>query len=406
MKITKVKTDCRHFNGYKPCRQQSHCELCEDYSPIAKNILIIHLGALGAVVRSTALLNAIVKKYPGSAITWITDKPADKILKGHPDLHRVLSSDPQELQMLLPIKFDIGFVIDKSLRAVGISKMLKIKSIMGFTATDLGAIIPANPEAEELWQLGLSDYQKFFQNLKSEVQLVAEMLGLADTSTAAQVQKIVQENFDYNLPLTELEKKSLIERRRTWIQVKSQVLIGINTGCSEALPAKKLSIENHRELIKKLKRAGFENIVLLGGPEDQMRNHEIAQWTNVFASPTTLGLRDGLVSVAACDIVITGDSLGMHMAIAQKKEVIAWFGPTCAQEIELYGRGQKIQSKAACAPCWKKACGQSKMCYDQVDLEEIVFATKAASEKIKNASASKENEWEMPQEFLSFNPPF
>ena len=44
----------------------------------------------------------------------------------------------------------------------------------------------------------------------------------------------------------------------------------------------------------------------------------------------------------ACDIVVSGDSLGMHMAIGLKKWVVAWFGPTCHQEIDLYDRGAKF----------------------------------------------------------------
>jgi heptosyltransferase-2 len=135
------------------------------------------------------------------------------------------------------------------------------------------------------------------------------------------------------------------------------------------LPAKKLSVDGHRQLIRFLLRdARFEGcpIVLLGGPEDTERNAEIAKDLPVIQSPTTRGLRDGLISVEACDLVFTGDSLGMHMAIGLRKWVVAWFGPTCAQEIDLYGRGQKIRTFASCSPCWKKACGMERMCYDQV----------------------------------------
>lgn len=397
MNSKKFKIDCRHFSGYKPCPQQSRCEFCDEYSPVHKNIVIIHLGALGAVLRSTSLLNAIQEKYPQAAITWVTDKPADKLLSGHPDLLRIVGTDPLELQSLLPIVFDVGLVIDKSLRAVGISQMLKINSLLGFTATRTGSILPANPEAEELWHLGLDDESKFFTNQKSEVQLMAEMLKLIPVSSAETGQKIVQDNFEYNLPLTASEKREVMSRQKAWRLQRDQVIIGLNTGCSDVLPAKKLSIENHRKLIQKLQARGFKNLVLLGGPEDQARNQEIAQWTGIIESPTTLGLRDGLTSIAACDVIITGDSLGMHMAISQKKQVIAWFGPTCEQEIELYGRGHKVRSLAECSPCWKKSCGKTIMCYDQVNLDEIVIATLEASKKVI---------WETPREFLSFNPHF
>jgi heptosyltransferase-2 len=92
----------------------------------------------------------------------------------------------------------------------------------------------------------------------------------------------------------------------------------------------------------------------------------------VISSPCNQGLRDGIVSMATCDLVISGDSLGMHIAIALKKFVIAWFGPTVANEIELYGRGVKVMSQAECGPCWKRHCQKEIMCYDLVPLEEII----------------------------------
>ena len=40
------------------------------------------------------------------------------------------------------------------------------------------------------------------------------------------------------------------------------------------------------------------------------------------------------------------DSLAMHLAIAQGVPVTAFFAPTSAAEIELYGRGEKVLSTA------------------------------------------------------------
>jgi heptosyltransferase-2 len=143
------------------------------------------------------------------------------------------------------------------------------------------------------------------------------------------------------------------------------------------LKAKKLTVEGHKRLILRLLRdRRFEGcpVVLLGGPEDTERNDQIARGLPVTLSPTMRGLRDGLASVAACDVVFTGDSLGLHMAIALRKWVVAWFGPSCAQEIDLYGRGRIILSTAPCSPCWKRSCQQTLLWYDQVDLNDVVNA--------------------------------
>ena len=295
----------------------------------------------------------------------MTDKPADQLLKNHPLIDRVLTTENSDLLKLSALSFDAAYVIDKSLQASGVLKRTHAAQVFGFVAdSKIGAIHPINLAAQELWEVGLSDEKKFFQNQKSEIQLNCEALELTfDLPTP-----------EYNLPLSLGESKAVVARRKSWILNPAQPVIGINTGCSSVIAHKKLSVAFQREIIQELLNRHWENIVLLGGPEDRERNLAIGHGLPVFQSPVDLGLRDGVVSVAATDLVLTGDSLGMHMAISQRKFVIAWFGPTCAQEIELYGRGVVVQSQAACAPCWKRTCDKTEMCYDQVRLNDLMSA--------------------------------
>jgi len=356
---------CRHFNGYKPCGKNLECDRskCASFQSIGARVLIVHLEALGAVLRSTALLAAIRRKYKRAHITWVTKSPAQALLQNLVSVDRVLTTSPQDLLKLSALTFDVALVIDKSLEAAGVLKSTNAQEIFGFKADPVvGAIVPANSEAIELWELGLSDEKKFFKNKKSEQQLVHEALRLGPFTRDP-----------YQIQLSEAERDLSQERRQRWVG-PSGVLLGLNTGSSAVLPFKKLSVEGHRRLIEGLlgdERFAGVGLVLLGGPEDTERNEAIVRGLPVKVSPTELGLRDGLASVEACDLVFSGDSLGMHMAIALQKWVVAWFGPTCPQEIDLYDRGVKVISSATCSPCWKRVCEQKVMCYDQVDFKQV-----------------------------------
>ena len=354
-----------HFDGSKPCaKTKSICEAnCQFYVRKGPSILIIHLGALGAVVRSTGLLPLIHAQHPNAQITWVTDLLPAKLLKNHPRIFRVLTTQLSDMLAISNLAFDLAFVIDKDLISSGILKQTQAKQVLGFVSDSQGIIVPANSSAQELWELGLDDNAKFFKNQKSEIQLLAEALELKNRPEG------------YDLPLNDQEQTSAEQRNLKWGSQGQKKIVGINTGCAATLPAKKLSVQNHVDLIELIqKELPNCEIVLLGGPEDTNRNQEIASRTGVRQSPTELGLRDGLVSVAACDLIITGDSLGLHMAISQKVPVVAWFGPSCAQEIDLFGRGEKIMTKAGCSPCWNRSCNKSVMCYDLVDLNEVVEA--------------------------------
>lgn len=337
-------------------------------------------------MRSTALLPAIHRRFPKARLTWVTDAPSHQLLKHHPLVDRVLTTSTEDLLTLSTYEFDAAFVIDKNAKAAGVLKQTHADLVYGFqinAATQ--SIEPATPAATELWQIGLSNHQKFFVNKKSEIQLTHEALELGP---------YLRE--DYHLALSHDEKSEVENRRRDW-QVgrgaTSKIILGINTGCSYVIPYKKLSVEFQRDLIKKLAQDSRYQIVLLGGPEDKVRNERIAYGLPVIQSSTTRGLRDGLISVAACDMVLTGDSLGMHMAIAMKKWVVAWFGPTCAHEIDLFDRGVSLKSSAPCSPCWKRSCSKPVMCYDLVSKEEVFQALRKGEHWLEsqqeNTSSSK-----------------
>jgi heptosyltransferase-2 len=367
--------NCTHFNGYKPCGLSLECKSeCPHFVPRGKRILLVHLGALGAVVRSTALLKLIQLKYQNCEITWVTSSLAKTLLQNHPRLKRVISTSTSELLQLEALEFDMAYAIDKSLEATGIIKKAKILGeTLGFVANGDGVILPVNFEANELWELGLSDQKKFFENQKTESQLVQEALKLSSRPS------------EYELPLNEFENRLTQERKNRWKSPGRELIVGLNTGCATTLPHKKLSVQNHRDLIQILLKS-YKNIqiVLLGGPEDHDRNQLIAENRDVICSPTNLGLRDGLCTVAACDVIVTGDSLGLHMAISQKIPVVVWFGPSCWQEIELFDRGEKVRSLAACSPCWKKSCNEKVMCYDQVNLYQISEAVHRQLQNYEN----------------------
>lgn len=375
---------CRHFNGYKPCGLSSSCdEGCAHFSRIDTSVLIVHLGALGAVVRSTSLLRAIKRKFPRAKITWVTDAPAHQLLAGHPLIDRVLTTAEKDLLLLSALEFDAAFVVDKSLKAVSVLKRTKADLHFGFTADPrTGAILPATSAAVELWQIGLDDHRKFFVNKKPETQLMIEAFELGP-----------YQRDEYFLPLAQSEHIEKDLRRRQW-GAENKTVVGFNTGCSHVIAAKKLSVAFQRELIQKLLSARPDvRIVLLGGPEDTERNREIAAGLDVISTPTESGLRDGLISIAACDVIVTGDSLGMHMAISQGKYSVAWFGPTCAHEIDLYDRGEAVLTSAPCSPCWKRVCSRESMCYDQVSASEMLAAIDRGIQFVRQRDRSNRILW-------------
>ncbi|MCX8010217.1 MAG: lipopolysaccharide heptosyltransferase family protein, partial [Ignavibacteria bacterium] len=254
----------------------------------------------------------------------------------------------------------------KSTYACAFANEVKAERKLGFLLNEDGKIIPANKSAMYNYRMGIDDKLKFRENQRTGIEITHETFELD------------YQKDEYIFNFTE-EEKSFIENYKSKIGYNPSITyIGFNTGCSTLFPNKKMTIEQHVEIIKNIIEVESIRVVLLGGKEDTERNEKIFNsfpkrvQDKIINTPTTEGLRKGACYMSLCDIVVSGDSFGMHLAIALKKYVIAWFGLSCWTEIELYGRGEKLlPANLECAPCWNKVCPNNLECIDLIDLNKI-----------------------------------
>ncbi|MFA6540150.1 MAG: glycosyltransferase family 9 protein [Bacteroidota bacterium] len=359
---------CKRFSGYKPCFPGTTCyKECVDHDPIGKRILIVNLDAMGAVIQTTSMLPAIKRKYPESHISWITLKNAYRLLDNNPYIDDVYVWEPESWMILQQVAFDVVYSIDKTKRSCAFVATLDSKETVGFGLNKRGQIIPLNREAEYFYLLGLDDDLKFKKNTKAGTLIVQEAM------------KLKFKRDEYVLNLSEEEKAYCEQYRQENGLMNGDLVVGFNTGCSYLFPNKKMTVDQHVDLIDELSRTHGIRLVLVGGPEDTDRNAEIVRrvGNKVLNTPTTEGVRRGICYENICDVIITGDSFGMHVAIGLKKHVIAWFGLSCWHEIDLYERGIKLIPEGLhCAPCWKRTCPYNLECISMIDRERIIGEVK------------------------------
>ncbi len=373
---------CKNFTGYKPCFPDHNCweDGCKEMNPLGTKILIINLDAMGDVLMTTAQLPAIKRKYPQSTIWWLTLKNAAGLLLNNQYIDKVLAYNHESLSILDVVEFDVVMNADKSLASGSVMMKIKSKEKLGFGINSNGQIIPLNKGAEYNYRLGMDDHLKFKVNKRTRQDYLSETFNL----------DYKRDEYVFNFTEDEIE---FIDEYKEQIGIEANdEIIGFNTGCSLLYPNKKMTVEQHVTLIEKFISHNRFKIMLLGGPEDAERNDAIAKafGSGVINTPVNQGVRKGACYESIPDVIITGDSFGMHLAIALKKYVIAWFGLSCWTEIDLYDRGVKIIPEGLfCAPCWKKACPYNLECIQMIDLEKIEAETisyfnRKRNEKKKN----------------------
>src|SRR3989344_1086389 len=92
--MAKWNRDCKSFPGIYACdimKSESYkdCNDCKFYEPISKKILIIKLGAMGDVLRTTPILYALKEKYKDAQITWLVKEEAKELLKNNHYIDRL-----------------------------------------------------------------------------------------------------------------------------------------------------------------------------------------------------------------------------------------------------------------------------------------------------------------------------
>jgi heptosyltransferase-2 len=320
-------------------------------------------------------------------VTWLTRRQAAPLLAHNPLVDRVLVLGDATGAVLRALSFDLALCPDKSVPAGALMATVRADDKRGFEVDENGAIVPINLEADYLYRLGLDNEEKFFVNTASEQQVVTEALGFEYRKDR------------YTIVMTDEERERAREVRAISGVAKGETLVGWSTGCSPRYPYKRLTVEDQVELMHMtwdfLPRKDQVRFALLGGgTDDELRNREIADQLARRQVPTTQtacrqGLRSGISSTAACDMIVSGDSLGLHLGIGLKKPVVAWFGMTCHQEIEVYGRGIKVLSSVPCRPCWQSSCSLETKCFRQLPWSSMAGAIAEMAETLGRDGAWK-----------------
>ncbi len=364
-----IRADCHYFLGDRPCkyhkREGVKCSNCKYYDPIKKTILIIKLGAMGDVLRTTPILEALKRKYKGCKITWIVDEESKELLENNSYLDGVLSYGAEALTRLKVEHFDLVINLDSLPRSASLASFAWARKKIGFGLSEIGSVFPFNHGAREWYQMGVFDDLKR-KNKKTYQEIIFEIVGL----------RFKKEELVVNLMKEEKDFANQFAKKHG---LKGKKIIGLATGAGGRWELKKWTIEGYLKLIKRIdKEIKNTRILLFGEKEEVERNREIMERSKIPLINTghENTLREFLSLLNLCNLVVTGDTLAMHAAVALKTKVVALFGPTSSSEIELYGRGEKIIPDMNCLSCYKETCNKHPNCMESISPEVVFQAVK------------------------------
>lgn len=344
----KISYDCRFFRGDIPCKPHKqygvHCENCSYYRKSEGRILVIKLGAIGDVIRTTPLLYFFQKEYPNHEIWWLTYSP--DVLPSTVD--KKLDFSLENILTLEGIHFDWAINLDKDLYACSLMAKLDSEKKSGFTLKD-GKPAPVNDLAEEKYMTGIfDDISK--SNKKSYPEELFEIIG---------------SKFNGEEYILDLENSYSFE-----IQNEGKKIIGLNTGCGARWTSRLWSEENWIKLVKLLQQNGYFPL-LLGGEQENKRNLKISSATSALY----LGyfpLKQFISLINQVDVLVTGVTMGLHLGIGLKKQIVLLNNIFNKYEFELYGRGSIVEPDKECKCYFKGKCDNPDyFCMEHLPPEKV-----------------------------------
>ena len=304
-----------------------------------EKVLIVKLGytetldsslslttSLGDVLRTTFILHF----FKDNHVTWLVDSKARPLLDNNEYIAEVIEYTPDSINLLKKANFDI---------VINFEKLPEISSLLG------------SLNSKEYFGFGLNELNNNGKNHHQEIKRLVSL-----SRDVSQRKK----NKDY------------------WQTILAESL------------GKAWQGEEYILGYKPKKNQSFD-IGFNWATSDKWTNK---MWPNAYwkklesllKSTYSISWQKGLNSlyeyidwINSCRLIVTCDSLGLHLCLALKKRVIALFGPTSHKEIYFYDRGSFLlpDSPYDCIPCLKPICDKKRQCVEYISSERV-------KEKIEN----------------------
>jgi heptosyltransferase-2 len=286
--------------------------------------------SFGDVLRTTPILHV----YKNDEVTWLTDKEALPLLEGNPYIGRLLTLDFMTIMDLLDEEFDTVINLEKNRNLCKLSNKIEAWRKYGFRFDRKTESPQAYDRALEVLTVGF-DINAKRENTKLSQELLFEMVG----------SKWNGEEYVFSY---KPKSKEIFD-------------IGLNTKIGPKWPTKAWPMESWDQLEERLLKDGLKVTRQDKQDKEVLKNlYPYMDWIN------------------SSRLLITNDSLGMHLGFALKKKVVGLFGSSAEKEVYFYKRGEPIfpDPIPPCMPCFEGVCKRGRNCMEDIPVDKVYEKTK------------------------------
>lgn len=323
-----------------------------------KSIAIIKLSSLGDIIHTIPAFNLLRTTFPDAKISWFTEPPGMPLLKNFKGIDYISVVDLKNIPFFNKIselkkiskkyrnKFDLVLDFQGLLKSSILSFIIGGKRF-GFHKKNL---------KERLSGIFYTHKADYFDENSHVIKKNINLLKLLD---------IRDEKISY--PLKHLsEGKVLIKFLKDHnLTDGNYVVVNIGAGWQSKL----LTSGQYIEMINKLNSL-FKIVILWGNKKEEIRADHIAKMTGAIKSPF-LEFSDLILFLKKAEVVISSDSLPLHISDMVKTSIVGIYGPTSPERNGPLTPGNLIlNNRFDCSDCYKRYCVHKK-CLKDPDINKI-----------------------------------
>lgn len=329
-----------------------------------ETIAIIRLSSLGDIVHTLPAFQALRLRFPAARITWIAESPGAALLNNFPGIDQVVPFDlkswrgvPARVRYLARFvrrwRGQFGVVLDFQ----GLIKSALLAFLLGGRRLGFGR----RNAREPLASLFYSRRAAYFPEERHVIYKNLHLLSLAGISASA-----------VEYPLREWLPTQLLAdfiAQRGW-RGRDWIILNVGGGW----PSKILSAGQWLRIA-----AGLHNdrrLVLLWGNEKERETaEEVSRQSGVPLAPF-MRFADLIYFVARARLVVSADTLALHLADMTRTPAVGIFGPSSPERNgPLFPGSQAVFHKLDCSFCYRRKCGTMNCLHDIV-IEDIIKAAR------------------------------
>ena len=339
-------------------------------SPNWQRILVRATNWVGDAVMSLPALEALRARFPRAEIVLASKPWVSEIYWHHPAVNRLIIYKPNSehrgprgfwrfAQELKAERFDAVILFQNAFHAAWMAWLARIPVRIGYARDGRSLLLD---EAVEPPLPAAYGHQAFYY-----LQLLFRA-GVIDKPQPVR---------EIRLYLTDPELRWAAKKLDSLGLNGPRFLIGLNPGAAFG-PSKRWLPERFAALADRLMGALNADVLIFGSSGERRLAEEMAR--AMEHTPTVLAgetsLRQLLVLMAQCRLIVTNDSGPMHLAAALGVPLVAIFGSTDERATGPVGtRIQIVSRRVECSPCGLRQCPIDFRCMRGISVEEVFKAT-------------------------------